>query len=219
MAVNRGYVPRRDGEFFAWARTIHRHCLENAATWLLDAVLLEQFENLLENANEKFKKNSDLSKRNRESVAEKNAAFAALKQFLKLYINLLEGNARIPDQSILEMGLRPRHRAAPHPKPVPTTSPVLSARVLHHYEIDTYVSSLQHAHPTQSLTDEKYKGFMLRYKFEGETEWKTVISTKLHYLFVFTEKEVGKRITMQAAWVNPRIQPGPWSDEVTEIIT
>ncbi|MDR3197454.1 MAG: hypothetical protein LBU34_06240, partial [Planctomycetaceae bacterium] len=81
-----------------------------------------------------------------------------------------------------------------------------------------YVSTLQHAHPTQFISDTKYGGFLLRYKFEGETVWKTLISTKLHYTLSFTEEEVGKCIAMQAAWVNTRMQPGPWSDEVKVII-
>jgi hypothetical protein len=184
----------------------------------LDDVLLERFGTLLDTAETKFQKNADKSVKSRESVLEKNAAFAALKAFLQLYTNVLEGNENIPDQSIEEMGLRPRHQPAHQPSPVPTENPILSAATLHHYEIDTYASTMQHGHPTEFLSDTKYGGYMLRHKFEGETEWKTVISTKLHFTLVFTEEEVGKRVILQAAWVNTRMQPGPWSDEVSEII-
>lgn len=27
-----------------------------------------------------------------------------------------------------------------------------------------------------------------------------------------------KRVILSAAWVNPRLQPGPWSNDVTEVI-
>ncbi|MDR0609757.1 MAG: hypothetical protein LBG58_06580 [Planctomycetaceae bacterium] len=219
MKPRKPYMPTKDADFLAWAKTIYKYCEDNVMEWQLDMTLLGRFGVLLDTADDKFRKNSDKSTKNRESVLEKNAAFAALKAFLQLYTNLLEGNENIPDQSIEEMGLHPRHRSAPHPHPVPTENPVLVALTLHHYEVDTYASTLQHGHPTEFLSDETYGGYMLRYKLEGDTEWKTVISTKLHYTLVFTEEEVGKRITLQAAWVNTRMQPGPWSDEVFEIIT
>jgi hypothetical protein len=211
-------MPIKEGDFIAWAKTISKYCHDNSEAWQLDKTLLERFETLLGTADTKFQKNSDKSTKNRESVLEKNAAFAVLKDFLKLYTNLLEGNAIIPDPSIEEMGLRPRHRAAHLPGPVPTENPILSVLIRHHYEVDTYASTLQQGHPTEFLSDTTYGGYMLRHKFEGETEWKTVISTKLHFTLVFTVAEVGKRITLQAAWVNTRMQPGPWSDEVSEII-
>jgi hypothetical protein len=84
--------------------------------------------------------------------------------------------------------------------------------------VDIYVSTLQHAHPTEFLSDKKYGGFLLRYKFDDAVEWKAVISTKLHHTLIFTEDYVGKHITLQAAWVNTRMLPGPWSDEVHETI-
>jgi hypothetical protein len=28
----------------------------------------------------------------------------------------------------------------------------------------------------------------------------------------------GKEVFLSAAWVNPRLEPGPWSDEITEIV-
>ncbi|MDR3197402.1 MAG: hypothetical protein LBU34_05980 [Planctomycetaceae bacterium] len=71
---------------------------------------------------------------------------------------------------------------------------------------------------THSAGNTKYGSFLLRYKFDGESEWKTPVSTKLRHTLIFTEEEVGKRIIMQAAWVNTRMLPGHWSDEVWEII-
>jgi hypothetical protein len=35
---------------------------------------------------------------------------------------------------------------------------------------------------------------------------------------IFTDAEEGKHIRLQGAWINPRIQNGPWSEEVRELI-
>jgi hypothetical protein len=186
--------------------------------WVLDQAYLSQFGDLLSHAEIAYTNNSDKELQNRATVKEKNATFAALKRFLSMYVNMLEGNPHIPDEAIESMGLRPRRQAAHQPNPAPTEAPVLSALTLHHYEVDIYVSTLQHAHPTHFVTDEKFGGFLLRYKFENDPEWKTLISTKLHYTLAFTEEEVGKHIILQAAWVNTRMQSGPWSGEIREII-
>jgi hypothetical protein len=49
-----------------------------------------------------------------------------------------------------------------------------------------------------------------------EKDNKTV--TRLHYTLIFTDAEEGKHIRIQGAWINPRIQNGPWSEEVRELI-
>jgi hypothetical protein len=100
----------------------------------------------------------------------------------------------------------------------PTEAPVLTAVVGQHHDVTTYVSTLQHGHPTEYLKDGKYAGFILKYLMDGETQWQSIISTKLHYTLIFTDAEEEKYIRLQAAWVNPRIQNGPWSEEVRELI-
>jgi hypothetical protein len=211
-------MPSKDNEFIAWAKTIYKDCSDNVEVWVLDATVIAQFSDLLEAADEAFQHNSDLESRNRASVSIKNATFAALKSFLKMYIDTLEGNTNIPDEAIESMGLRPRHPHAHQPIPIPTETPVLTAVVGQHHEVTAYVSTLQHGHPTAYLKDGKYAGFILKYLVEGETQWQSVVSTKLHYALIFTDENEGKRIRLQAAWVNPRIQNGPWSEEVNELI-
>jgi hypothetical protein len=41
-----------------------------------------------------------------------------------------------------------------------------------------------------------------------------IINSPLHYMLIFTDAEEGKYIRLQAAWINPRIQNCPWSEEV-----
>jgi hypothetical protein len=218
MAHQKSYMPLQDSEFIAWAKVIFDTCMEHHELWELPPTILGQFETLLEDAEDKYQANSNKEARNKLSVIDKNTAFAALKSFLSTFINALEGNTLIPDSDIDKMGLRPRHQHAHQPTPPPTTAPVLTAIVGQHHDIDAYVSSLQHGHPTQYLKDGNYYGFLLKYRLEDETEWKTVLSTKLHYRLIFTEQEEGKHILMQAAWINSRLQNGPWSEEIRELI-
>ncbi|MDR3196242.1 MAG: hypothetical protein LBU34_00095, partial [Planctomycetaceae bacterium] len=119
---------------------------------------------------------------------------------------------------IVSMGLRPRKHVAHQPIPVPNEAPVLSAIVGQHHDVTLYVSTLQHGHPTEFLKDGKYAGFVLKYLVDGETQWQTLISTQLHYTLIFSDADEGKHIRLEAAWVNPRMQNGPWSEEVRELI-
>jgi hypothetical protein len=218
MSNSNGYMPRKDAEFIAWAKTIDRDCTENSGIWQLDPTLLHQFNDLVVTANAAYENNADKELRNRATVKAKDAAFAALKLFLSTYVNTLEGNTNIPDEAIVSMGLRPRHPHAHQPIPVPTEAPILTAVVGQHHDTTVYVSTLQHGHPTEFLKDGKYAGFVLKYLVEGETQWQTVVSTRLHYTLIFTDAEEGKHIRLQGAWINPRIQNGPWSEEVRELI-
>ncbi|MDR1268982.1 MAG: hypothetical protein LBK82_05605 [Planctomycetaceae bacterium] len=186
--------------------------------WGLDPTLLQQLNTSLGIAETTYQINIDKAVKSKTTTSAKNAAFVVLKQFLSAYVNLLEGNLLVPDDAIHNMGLRPRHPSAHQPLPIPDEAPVLVAIVGQHHDVTLYVSTLQHGHPTEYLKNGKYAGFILKYLIEGETQWQTVISTQLHYTLIFTDAEEGKYIRLQAAWVNPRMQNGPWSEEVRELI-
>ena len=218
MSKSNGYMPRKDSEFIAWARTIYNDCEANMETWLIDLDQIAQFADFVDIAEDAYQQNANKELRNKASVSAKDAAFLHLKQFLQTFINTLEGNLNIPDEAITSMGLRPRRPHAHQPIPIPTEAPVLTAVVGQHHDVTNYVSTLQHGHPTEFLKNGKYAGFILKYLVDGETQWQTVISTRLHYTLIFTDAEEGKYIRLQAAWLNPRMQNGPWSEEVRELI-
>jgi hypothetical protein len=218
MSHSNGHKPRTDAEFIAWVKSLFATCTAKSAEWQLDPTAMSQFTTLCTIACTKFDENSDKLTKSKFTTTEKNDAFANLKGFLSVFINALEGNSNIPDKDIIEMGLRPRHPGGHLPIPVPEEAPDLSVVVGQHHDVVVYVSTLQHGHPTRYLKDGKYAGFICQYKIEGEDTWQTVISTKLHHTFIFTEAEEGKHITIRVAWVNPRMQQGPWSEEVTELI-
>ncbi|MDR2756800.1 MAG: hypothetical protein LBC20_13945 [Planctomycetaceae bacterium] len=218
MANEKRYMPRKDVEFIAWAKTIYRDCETNAVIWGIDSEQLAQFADLVELADKAFQTNSNREQRNKASVYAKNAAYGNLKRFLQTFINILEGNLKIPDAAITSMGLRPRHRTAYQPIPVPTDTPVITVIVGQHNEIAVYASTLQHGHPAEFLKNEKYAGFLLKYRFEDAPQWQFVISTRLHYTLLFNDSDKGKYLLLQGAWLNPRMQNGPWSEEVRELI-
>ncbi|MDR0337675.1 MAG: hypothetical protein LBI18_11350, partial [Planctomycetaceae bacterium] len=68
MAHRNSYMPVKDAEFIAWAKTIYRDCSENAPTWQLDPTLLNQFNDLVVTANSAYENNADKELRNRASV-------------------------------------------------------------------------------------------------------------------------------------------------------
>jgi hypothetical protein len=218
MSRNNRYMPAKDGEFISWASTIFNDCSQHSSEWQLDMTLIHQFDSLLSEAKTAFDVNSNKELKNKSTVSLKNASFLALKQFLSAYTNTLEGNLSVPDEALTAMGLRPRHPHSHQPLPVPTDVPVLTAVVGQHHDVIVYASTLQHGHPTAHLKDGKYAGFLLRYKLEGSEQWQSLISTKLHHTLIFNDGDEGKHLFMQAAWVNPRMQNGPWSEEVKELV-
>jgi hypothetical protein len=218
MSHLRGYMPRKDSDFLAWARTIYHDSSENAEAWDIAPAVIAQLSDLVEDADETFRTNTDKERKSKATVTAKDAAFLALKQFLRTFVNALEGNPSVPDEALTGMGLRPRHPHAHQPIPAPTDAPVLTAVVGQHHDVTVYVSTLQHGQPTEFLKNGKYAGFILKYLVNNETQWHSVVSTQLHHTLIFTDDDEGKYIRLQAAWVNPRIQNGPWSEEVRELI-
>jgi hypothetical protein len=211
-------MPRKDGEFIAWASTIYDDCSQSATPWQIDSDLLQQFDTLLDEAKTAFENNSNRELKNRSTVSLKNAAFVALKHFLSPFINMLIGNLHVPDEAITSMGLRPRHFHTRQPLPIPSEAPVLTAIVGQHHDVTVYVSNLQHGHPTERLKNEKYAGFLLKYRLDDTEQWQFLISTKLRHTLILENEDEGKHIFLQAAWVNPRMKNGPWSEEVKELV-
>jgi hypothetical protein len=123
----------------------------------------------------------------------------------------------VTDTQIAIMQLRPRHPEGRHPLPPPVDQPIISVRK-QHGEITVYAARPEHDQPTSTVAPTHYDGFLLEYKFEGEAEYKNVVSTRLHKTLYFGSEYDGKRLFLKAAWVNSRIQHGPWSSEISEII-
>ncbi|MDR0667743.1 MAG: hypothetical protein LBF90_03875 [Prevotellaceae bacterium] len=218
MPYNKSFLQQPDATFLANANNIDRQCTLHGAEWNLDANDLAELSTLTAGANTAYAANNQVETKNRTTSVAKKTAFAALKHFLGLFINTLEGSRYVPDEALELMGLRPRTHHANQPLPLPTDDPVVSI-LRHHDELVVYVARHEYDQPNATVAPERYHGFRLRWKFDGETEWRYVVSTRLHTILHFEQADRGRTVILAASWINPRLESGPYSNNQTEVIS
>jgi hypothetical protein len=206
-----------DEQFIAYAGTINSQCTEHATEWNIDPARLGTLQALTTGAVTAYEANIDMATRNLITSTNKKTAFGELKHFLALFIDYLEGNLSVPDDALAVMSLRPRTHHAVQPLPRPDDAPLLKV-VKQHDEMTVYVTRSELGHPARSATLKKYHGFKLRWKFEDETAFRTEISTRLHFTLHFGREDETKRVILSAAWVNPRLEEGPWTEDLAEVV-
>jgi hypothetical protein len=206
-----------DKDFIAYVSAIDEQCTEHSLEWDIDSARLSALTILVINAKTAYEANMNKATCNHITSINKRSAFDDLKHFLATFIDYLEGNLSVPDEALAIMSLRPRvHRAYGH-NPRPEEAPVLNV-VKQHYEMTVYVARAKFGHPTQTITQKSYGGFKLRWRFEGETVYHTEASTSLHYTIRFERGDEAKRVEISAAWMNTRLEEGPWSASIVEIV-
>jgi hypothetical protein len=215
--MSNSYLKKPDSQFLVFATTINKVCHTNATEYGLDAKGLFNFDTLLATAKSAYEANIDEITKNVTTSMAKKAAFAELKHFLGMYIDALEGNPKVPDTDIALMGLRPRHPQGHRPLPPPQVLPGLSVRKLND-EMIFYAARPEQDQPTAGVGLPHYHGFKVRWKYDGTEDWHEIVSTRLHATLYFDHEDEGKRIIFKAAWVNPRLQEGPWTKEMNEIV-
>ena len=209
-------LQKPDAQFLAQANTIDEQCHAHLE-WNIDPQRQSALDTLLSNANNSYKLNLDKATKNAITAANKKKDFGELKHFLGTFIDYLEVNTDVPDAALQFMGLRSREHHASQPLPRPDKQPVLSIVKLHD-EFTVYAAQPEHDQPTAGVAPARYHAFMIRIRHEGEDSYQTVVSTRLHHTLFFERTDEGKRIFISAAWVNPRLEPGPWCEEIPEII-
>jgi hypothetical protein len=217
MSKTKGLLQKPDAEMLAQVTTINAACHANAAAWGLTDQQLTLFDALLAAAKRDYEANIDKATKNATTAVAKRTSFGELKNFVGMLINALEGNTAVPDAAIELMGLRPRHPKKHLPLPRPTEPIVITVR-RQHDEITVYASRPEHDQPTATVGPVTYHGFKLRYRIDEQTEYKVIVSTRLHHTLFFDRTDEGKRLYISAAWVNPRLEEGPWCEEIMEII-
>ncbi|MDR0691928.1 MAG: hypothetical protein LBF69_02685 [Prevotellaceae bacterium] len=210
--------PRKDAEFIAWARNIHDQCMARQTEWKLDTTLVGKLNAAYFNANAAYQANINPETSNLRTVSDKRVRFAALREFMSTWVNLLVANTLISENDLQAMGLPSRQHHFHEPLPVPADAPETTAVVGQHHDIIIYVAIPQHGHPSEFLTKKGYHGFVTRYRKEDDTEWHEEHSTRLHLTLLFDSEDEGKHLTLTTAWINPRLQHGPWSDEIRVLI-
>ncbi|MDR1957721.1 MAG: hypothetical protein LBQ54_01515 [Planctomycetaceae bacterium] len=126
MSHTHGSMPRKDAEFMAWADMMFEQCHLHHLDWKLPAGTYEQFDAVWSPAGAAYAVNKDPLKKNRLTVANKNAAFLTLKRFLSGYIRILKGTMTVPDETLVAMG----KRAASPQKGLPSRKPQTRSRCL-----------------------------------------------------------------------------------------
>jgi hypothetical protein len=210
--------PVKDGEFIAWASNIDAQCTTYQSQWQLPAASVQKLNLLTANAKTAYLANVNPELANHLTASNKKVAFLNLKNFLSLFVKSLVANDAVSESDLEAMGLPSRIHHFKQPDPVPTEAPTMTVVVGQHHDVTVYVSVLQHGHPSEYLSKKDYYGFVIRYRKEGETEWHEEHSTRLHITLMFDSEDAGKHLKLTSAWVNPRIQHGPWSDEDTVLI-
>jgi hypothetical protein len=211
-------MPSKDAEFIAWAKNVSAQCVANQATWHLDANAVYTCESLTLNADAAYAANANPETSNHLTATNKKESFKALKSFLGIFVMSLVSNLNIPNSELVAMGLPSREHHAHEPLPRPTVAPNIYAVTGQHYVVTVYVEIPQHGHPSSYLTQHGFHGFVLRYRKDGESEWREVHSTRLHTTLTFEEADEAKHLFLSAAWINPRLERGPWSDEIRVLI-
>ncbi|MDR2691515.1 MAG: hypothetical protein LBB73_04350 [Dysgonamonadaceae bacterium] len=206
-----------DEQFLAHARTIVTQCDAHRTAWRLDNDRLDEIDSLTDKAQAAYAANSDKATRNLTTSTNKKIAFGELKHALGPFVDYLEANLSVPDEALAVMGLRSRIHHAHEPLPRPGEAPLVKV-AKQHDEMTVYVMRAEHGHPAQSTTRKQYHGFKLRWRFEDETHYRTEVSTRLHHTLYFEREDETKRVVMAAAWINPRLEEGPWSEDVMEVV-
>ncbi|MDR1407735.1 MAG: hypothetical protein LBJ23_06795 [Tannerella sp.] len=210
------YQPAKDGEFIVWAQNICSKCVANQTAWNLSKDEVTEFTDLESDAAYAADQNPET--KNRQTKRRKQKAFADLKEFMARFTNAMEYNTAIPDNDIEAMGLRPRAHHHHEPDKIPDEAPGATVVTGQHHDMDIYASVPQFGHATEYLKRKGYYGIVVRTRKDGEEEWHDQYSTRLHVTMIFDAEDEGKYLTITVAWINPRMQAGPWSDEIHTLI-
>jgi hypothetical protein len=211
-------IPTKDADFVAFVRNLDADCSSHAPAWNLDMTQVATLNQLSRAAESAYNANKNPETSNRLSAANKRGSFLELKVFLSTFIPTLVANKSISESELEAMGLPSRIHHFHEALPVPTDAPETTAVVGQHHDITVYVAIPQHGHPSEFLKKKEYHGFVVRYRKEGESEWHEEHTTRLHQILLFDNEDEGKHLILTTAWINPRIEHGPWSDEIRVLI-
>ncbi|MDR1146902.1 MAG: hypothetical protein LBK71_12330 [Verrucomicrobiales bacterium] len=213
MSSQHRYIPRVPGKLIPYAKSIAETCRANLPRWHLNPATLADLEKLVAAADEAYNDNLTKSTRNQISVIRKNSAIRALQLALSPFINfLLSNDSGVSDGELASMGIRPRHRVHHGPLPPPAEAPLLVPRLIAHLTVGLNVSVPQLGHPTEFLAPPACRAAHVQYKFDGAAEWENLLISRKQHALRLADHALGQRCHFRAAWLNPRLEAGPWSD-------
>jgi hypothetical protein len=192
--------------------------VQNLTKWKIDNTKMQELGGIANTAKSAYSENINPEEKNRRTSKTKIEAFSALREYMSIFTLTLIANLNIGDDDLAAMGIRPRKRHAYMPLPTPPHAPNLEVISGQHHEVSAYASIPQLGHSTTYLKDHGVFGIRLRTRLEGESEWRERDYTRVHVSLAFNDEDVGKHLSVAVAWINPRLENGPWSDTITVII-
>ena len=214
MSHAKGRVPVRNLEFLEFAQNIINNVTSHPE-WNIDEDILNAISALSETAHRDYEANANPEMKNKHTSKHQKHSIQELRTQLSAFINLLLGTPEVPDENIAAMGLRRRRRTRHEPLPPPGEMPELKLLSDQGQTVKIFLSSLRHGHPAGHLTDNRrHYGFILRYRMEDDIDWTYITTTRKTRILTFPDTAEGKRLYAQAAWLSPRLEQGPWSNEV-----
>jgi hypothetical protein len=221
MSSQHRFIPRKDRELVPYAREIESQCRMNLAPglWNIDVAALDRLAALVAGAESALEANAARETKNHFTVVHQQEACRALHRELGVFINYLLGNPRVPDFQINAMGIRPRHRTARSPLPPPREAPVLSVFTGRPRMATLFLSDNQAGHPTEFLTSSPRRAAHVQYRLAGAAEWENLHLTRKRHILELGQEASGRYLQVRAAWLNPRLQAGPWCDERRAMVT
>ncbi|MDR1146676.1 MAG: hypothetical protein LBK71_11155, partial [Verrucomicrobiales bacterium] len=220
MSKSRGKIPAKPIELIGYTRAIAERCRENQAPtkWNIPGAQLARLEESVTKAQTAFDTNNDKATKNHQTAAALRGAVKELHDALVEFINGLLANDKVPDTALAEMNIRPRHPGKHEPLPPPTDAPVVTLTAPARQTLHLYLAEAQAGAPHTYLSTPGHHGAKLRWHFtDGEEVHYEDLSKKQHILS-FGPEAVGRTVQVDACWLNPRLQPGPWSDPQTKLI-
>ncbi|MDR3269457.1 MAG: hypothetical protein LBT83_10380 [Tannerella sp.] len=209
------YQPNKDSDFIAWVRHISEQSTQNMTKWQLDETQVAKLNVLTGNAINAYLSNTNRELRNHYTAVQKQAHFKILKIFLRSYLKLMAGNQLIGNADINAMRLPPRTHHSRQPLSEPEDAPNVLTATNSPNTITLVISPMPQGHPLTHMRRKGHYGCIVRYRSEGKTEWKYELSTRLSMTLILDAEEAGHRVVISAAWLNPRLMRGPWSNEIT----
>jgi hypothetical protein len=206
-----------DADFIAFVLDLYDQVIDRQLDWKLEPDQILSLGNLKRAAVEAYDENKAPSTRNHRTSVAKKEAFGNLKHFLGILINSLEANPNVSDADLADMHLRPRIQPVHKPLPVPTEMPLIQTSQQHD-EITIYVTRSEQGQPAHGVQLKPYHGFKLRWKFEDEKDFHYEVTTRVHYTLFFDAEDETRRVSIAVAWVNPRLQEGPWTLPVSMVV-
>jgi hypothetical protein len=220
MSQSRGRIPAKPIDLIGYARLISDCCHENqpATKWNIPTASLARLIDLVFKAQTAFDANNEKATKNHQTSAALRAAAKKLHDALVEFINSLLANDKVPDEALAEMNIRPRHPGRHEPIPAPTDFPILTLSAPARQTVHIYLSEAQQGAPHHYLSTPTHHAARLRWHFADGEEIHYEDLTQKKYILTLNAEAVGKIIVAYACWLNPRLQPGPWSSTQSILI-